>query len=267
MAVYIGTAGIPISLMGKSTSEAITQLPSLGLNALELEFVRQIYIKKEFAKDLKPIAEKAKVKLSVHAPYFINLASQKKEVIGRSKGIILRCLEIADAAGASPVVVHVGYYSGRSKREAYELTKKGLIEIRKKYKGKVNIGIENMGKQKSFGTLDEVISLSREIKGVVPVIDWGHHHARTNGGLKTEKDFEYILNRLKKELKIKQLHTHMTCLKYEKGNEKHHLSLEAKSPDYRLLAKVLKKRKEDITIISESPILEKDALLFKKWLE
>lgn len=265
--IWIGVAGIPISFFGTSTSEAIAKLPSLELNAMEIEFVRNIYLSKENAKDLKSIAEKAKVKLSIHAPYYINLASQKKEVIGKSKIIILRCLDVADTAGASPVVIHAGYYSGRPEKEAYDLVKKALIEIRKKYKGRSNIGIECMGKQKSFGTLNEIISLSKEIDGVVPVIDWGHYHALTNGGLKNKKDFEYILNKLKKELKIKELHTHMTCLKYENGNEKHHLSLDVRSPDYKLLADVLKKRKEEITIISESPVLEKDALLFKRWMD
>jgi deoxyribonuclease-4 len=48
--------------------------------------------------------------------------------------------------------------------------------------------------------------------------------------------------------------------------EKRHLVLDHK-PDFEPLAKEMLKRKFDITIISESPILEQDSLKMKKIFE
>jgi deoxyribonuclease-4 len=52
-----------------------------------------------------------------------------------------------------------------------------------------------------------------------------------------------------------------------KGNERYHLELKAKKPDFEPLVKEILKRKIDITLISESPVLEKDALILKKMFE
>ena len=52
------------------------------------------------------------------------------------------------------------------------------------------------------------------------------------------------------------------------GGEKAHLTLDKKKPDFRPLVKEILKRKPfDMTFISESPIIEKDALNLKKMFE
>jgi deoxyribonuclease-4 len=51
------------------------------------------------------------------------------------------------------------------------------------------------------------------------------------------------------------------------GNERHHLPLDAKKPDYEPLVKEILRRKMDTTMISESPVLEKDALVLKRMFE
>jgi deoxyribonuclease-4 len=51
------------------------------------------------------------------------------------------------------------------------------------------------------------------------------------------------------------------------GNERRHLTLDAKKPDYEPLVKEILKRRIDITMISESPVLEQDALLLKRMFE
>jgi endonuclease IV len=53
-----------------------------------------------------------------------------------------------------------------------------------------------------------------------------------------------------------------------KGNEKRHLNIkDGALPDYKPLVEEILKRKIDITLISESPNLEGDALFLKGMLE
>ncbi|MCK5474421.1 MAG: endonuclease IV, partial [Candidatus Aenigmarchaeota archaeon] len=124
---------------------------------------------------------------------------------------------------------------------------------------------ETMGRQKQFGIVDEVARLVEECVNVSPVIDFAHIHARTNGGLKTKEDFKVILDRFD-GLGVSPIHCHMTGIKYRDGNEKHHLAISSFEPDFRLLAEVLIENSYNTTIICESPLMEQDALLFKKWI-
>ena len=81
-------------------------------------------------------------------------------------------------------------------------------------------------------------------------------------------DYKNILDKVS-VLKLKVLHTHFSGIEWSpigltgKGNERRHLPLGSKSPDYSELVKEILKRKLNITLISESPLLEKDALVLK----
>ena len=113
--------------------------------------------------------------------------------------------------------------------------------------------------------LEENIRISREVEGCVPVIDWAHIYARNGGRI----DFEEVLNKIK-VLRLEHIHTHFSGILFKvvspgKGNERRHLNLtEGARPNYRPLVEALIKRKIGITLISESPNLEGDALYLKK---
>ena len=74
---------------------------------------------------------------------------------------------------------------------------KELQKILKKEKISIRIGLETRGKQKVFGSIDEIIEVSRHVKNVVPVLDVAHIHARGNGCLKTIEDVELLFSKLK----------------------------------------------------------------------
>lgn len=269
MKVYLGPAGVPIGCKEKSTVEGIKFVANIGLNFMEIQFVRGVRMKKTQAMEVRKTAKDVDVKLSAHAPYFVNLSSEKKDVIEKSKQRIVQTLEIAKILDAWPIVVHAGYYYKNNKAKSFEMVKKALLEILEthSYRPK-DIGIETMGKQSQFGTLDEVLRLHEEV-GITPVIDFAHIHARCGGCLRNKDDFSNIFKRLL-DLGIKRIHTHFTCVEYKNKNEKKHLTLDAKDPNFLLLAEALVNFREDIdfiTIVSESPILEKDALKMKKILD
>ncbi len=269
----LGPAGIPLTCKNCDTFKGVEKVAELGLNAMEIEFVRGVTLSREKAKKVGEIAKKLDIALSVHAPYYINLASSEPEKIKASIKRILDSLDRAHVMGANVVVVHAGYY-GKNKTKAGEMIfhacRKISQEIRKR-KWNAFLGLETMGRQSQWGTLDEIISLCLEVPNCVPVIDFAHIYAR-NGG---EIDYKAIFKSLEK-LELKFLHTHFSGIKFKKtlagGDEREHLPLKkARGPSFEELAKFLVKnklaKKMEITIISESPLLEKDALLMKEILE
>jgi deoxyribonuclease-4 len=268
--IRIGTGGIPISAEERTTFGGLKRIKELELNALEIEFVRNVYLKNEVAKKVGEEAKKLDIGLSIHAPYFINLCSEK-EKLEASKKRILDSVERAFYMNARVVVFHPGYYGKLSKDEAYEKVKeacKDLIEkMEKNGWNKVFLGLETTGKLSQFGTLEENIKISKEVKGCMPVIDFAHIFARLGGKI----DFKEIIEKVS-SLKRNFLHCHFSGIEFkltkEGGNEKKHLNLtEGAKPDYKPLIKELKKVKFDITFISESPNLEGDALFLREMLK
>lgn len=260
--IRMGTAGIPLACKGNTTIDGIKCVGDLGLSAMEIEFVRSIYLGEKEAQAAGVVAKKLGIALSCHGPYYINLASRDADVQEKSKHYVGKTLAIADACGASVAVFHAAYYSERTPGEAYNLVAGAL----KLFSPKARIGVETMGRQKQFGTLDETIRLSQELENVVPVIDFGHIHARTGGGIKSKEDFKKILDSVD-ALGKNPIHCHLTGIRFENGNEKEHLPISSNQPDFRLLAEVLRENGYDITLISESPLIEQDALLFRKWVD
>jgi len=121
-----------------------------------------------------------------------------------------------------------------------------------------------MGKVSSWGTIDELKGVSK-IKGILPVMDFAHYHARYNGCLKSEGDFEGLLAEFE-ETNFPFLHAHYSGINYTEKGERNHLPIDDKQPDYSLLKEPIRKRKYPITLICESPILEQDALRLKEIL-
>ncbi|MGF3554093.1 MAG: TIM barrel protein, partial [Thermoplasmatota archaeon] len=226
--IRIGQAGIPLSCKGRTNKDGLIYTKQvLGLNAMEVQFVRGLYVMEdEEAQFMKDYSKENDIELHVHAPYYINLVDNTDEV-NLSFEKILFSAKLADKMGAKTVVIHPGYYDGLSEKKALKKIIKNISKIQmmfKKQKIQAQLGVETMGKQKVFGSLDEVIEVCKKVKGVVPAIGLGHIHARTNGGLKKEEDFENLFNKLK-PLKLKNYLIHVTGVLYENGNEYYHIPL------------------------------------------
>jgi deoxyribonuclease-4 len=251
MPIQIGVAGIPICCKELGFEEGLKWLNQNGL-CEEVQFVRQVWMTKERAKAIKELNDSLKVPLSVHAPYYINLANPEK--VEASKKRILESCDRAEIIGADIVVFHPGFY-GKDKQKAFELVRKACAEMTKQTS--VLLGLETMGRQAQFGTVDEILEINKELKNCVLVVDFAHIFARNNGKI----DFVEILDKVKK---IDHLHSHFTGVAFSNSDEKHHLPVSSNQPNFKELANELKKRKTDIMVICESPLLEKDALLMKK---
>ena len=267
--LLFGTAGIPISSRGSGTAEGIAAVKKLGLDAMELEFVRSVNITKEKAPEVKESAEENKIVLTCHAPYYINLNSLERVKLKASIYRILRSARIANLCGAWSVAFHAGFYQKSTKEEAFNRVKNSLKKIIQKLKNDGNriwIRPETTGKESQFGNLDEILSLSCEFNNVMPCIDFAHFHARTNGKYNSYKEFCSILESIEKKLGkkgLENMHMHITGIDYGEKGEKRHLNLKESDLKYRDLIKALKDFKVKGVAISESPNIEGDALLVK----
>ena len=268
--IRIGQAGIPLSCKGRTNKDGIvyTHL-NLDLNAIEIQFVRGLYVMSdEEAQVIREYSMENDIEVHVHAPYYVNLAGDSEEV-EMSIDKIVRSSEMANNIGAKTVVIHPGFYGENSEKKTMKLITKNLKKItsmNKKEKYDVKIGIETMGKQKVFGTLDEVIEVCKNVKDVIPVIDFAHIHARGNGSLKERKDFEDVFEKLK-PLKLKHYLIHLTGVLYEDGNEFYHLPIKKGDMPIAPLIEIILDRNLNVTLISESPLLEHDAVYIRLQVE
>jgi deoxyribonuclease-4 len=266
--LFFGPAGNPPS--ARSTEDGVRLVSSLGLNALEVEFVRGVRMKREEARRVGRTAAELGVRLSAHAPYYINLNSRDPDIIKRSKEHILLTMDIAHELGAGIIVVHAGFYSEMPPEAATEIMAQGVAEVRERADAAgcsdVVLGLETMGKKASWGTFREMRRVCSLVKNVQPVVDFAHIHARGHGSVRTAADFENILAEFER-FNSPFLHAHFTGIEWGPSGEKRHLELSAASPDFRLLAPLLHERKYDIALICESPLLERDAMVMKNIAE
>ncbi|MET1159921.1 MAG: deoxyribonuclease IV [Thermoprotei archaeon] len=270
-----GPAGKPVSMKSSDITKAPEFLREMGLNAMEYEAVRGVKISEEKARLFGEKARENDVVLSLHAPYFINLASSKKSTIEASIKRLNESVQASMWMGAYIVVFHPGYYKDApSKKEALERVVENLkpvIEYRNSINAKnVWLGPETTGKASQVGDLDEVIEISKRLEGVKPVIDWAHLYARYEGKFITSvDDVIKVIDMLEKELGeyvVKPLHTHFSRIEYGKGGERKHHVLAEKDygPEFEHVCKALTETGVEAVIISESPILEQDALVMKE---
>lgn len=268
--IRFGPAGFPINYKGPSI-EVPSYLYNEGLNALEYQATRGIKISKKDAEKLGLNAKKYDIWLTLHAPYFINLAGEKK-VISASKQRLIKSIKAAKWMDAHQVVFHPGYY-GKNIKEAFKKCIKALNDVSEKIDSlgikNIYLGPETTGKKSQIGSLEEIIEICEKVEKTRPTIDFAHIHARSNGGIKSKDDYIKIIDLIEKRLGskiVKELHTHFTHVEFtEKGEKKHHtLSEKDYGPNFQWLAEVIIELGLNPVIISESPILDIDSIEMKK---
>ncbi|MEM4557864.1 MAG: TIM barrel protein, partial [Desulfurococcaceae archaeon] len=246
---WFGPAGKPITLKSADILKAPSFLREMGLNAMEYEAVRGVNIREDKAKAFGLEARANGVKLSLHAPYFINLAG-RKDVVEASIRRLNESVEAANWMNAYVVVFHPGYYKDApSRRDALRRVIENLkpvVEHRVQINARgVWLGPETTGKTSQVGELKEIIEISRSLDGVRPVVDFAHIYARSGGKYITSRDHVLeVIDTIEKELgswALKPLHVHFSKIEYGKGGEREHhtLSEEGYGPDFAIVCSVL----------------------------
>jgi len=268
--LLFATPGIPTSTQPRDTANGIKQINKLGLGAMELEFVQSVFITKEKAPEIRKVVDAEQVVLTCHAPYFINLNAVEPQKRGASRSRILQSAKILDACGGYSVCFHPGFYLGMEPAKVYASVKTELAKIIEEVKTlglKVWIRPETTGKPTQFGSIDELCDLSAEFDQVLPVVDFSHLHARTNGKFNTKEEFHQVMELIEKKLgkiAIQNMHIHLSGIAYGPKGEKNHLILEESDMKWRELLRVLKDFNAKGVLVTESPNIEEDTLMVQK---
>jgi deoxyribonuclease-4 len=267
--LLFGTAGVPGNSKNQATESGIERVAELGLGCLEVQFVRGVKMNERMARQVGEVAKKCAVKLTAHAPYFINLNAHEKEKIADSRDRLIHTARIASLLGAKTMVFHAAFYLNDSPSVVYTRVKGNLEDtvIQLRASGnRVLLRPETRGKGSQFGTLDEVLNLSTEIKGIAPCIDFAHLHART-GNCNSYQEFMAILKQIEESLGRKALdhmHIHLSGIQYGQKGEIKHLNLKDSDLRYVELLRALKEFEVKGLVICESPDREGDALLLQE---
>ncbi|MBN1940824.1 MAG: TIM barrel protein [Candidatus Diapherotrites archaeon] len=267
--ILFGTAGIPISTKQHDSVNGIKRVRELGLDAMELEFVRGVHMNEATAREVGRAGAENNVLLRVHAPYFINLNSKEKAKVAASKKRILDSAKIGAIAGARIVTFHPAYFQGEEKKKVLEKVIGEIGEIQdylKEHKIRIALAPETTGKPTQLGSLEETIQMAEAVKGVLPMVDFAHLHARENGRFKGKKDFEEAIGSIPKRF-LGELFMHASGINFSEKGERNHLEMEDKTNtfNYKHMLEALKDLKVSGSIICESPNIEEDALLMQKY--
>lgn len=275
--IFFGPSGnsVAFSEAGHKTSlESAVWVKDMGLDCFEYSFGRGVNLSDEKAIEIGEAFKENGVKISVHAPYYINLANPSYESAEKSFGYIIDSAKKVKLLGGERVVFHPASQGKAERSEAVELTKKRMERLTEIiYEENLQDVIfcpETMGKLGQIGTLDEIIYFCKTDKVFVPCIDFGHINAREFGSLKTEEDYLVRLNSVIDGLgreKAEKLHVHFSKIEYTQKGELRHLTFEDDKfgPEFLPLAKALKKIGIEPYIVCESAgTQDKDALSMKE---
>ena len=232
MSAKFGPAGNSESFLrvSKSSVEAPRWLADLGLDCYEYQCGKGVRVSDALAEKMRREAQAYGIILSLHAPYFINLANPDPESQQKTIGYITAACGAARRMGADRVVVHSGALMKRSRREALDTALASLKEAVRVCGGEgfgdITLCPETMGKINQLGDLDEVLELGTLEERLIPCVDFGHLYARSLGADQGIEVFAKMLDKMEAALgeeRASRFHSHFSRIEFTpKGGEKCH---------------------------------------------
>jgi deoxyribonuclease-4 len=271
-AFRFGTVGSPLSTPKKPGGSvgAISRLSELELDALELGWVQSVRVSEQTCAEIQMAAEAQNVKISVHAPYFINLNADDEEW-PKSRKRLMDAAHYGNLAGATDIIFHPGSYFGQPPEQVLPKAIERLAACVEDLRAGANPVIlrpETMGKSAMLGSFEDVLEMSRLIPGVKPCLDFAHLHARPgDGSMNSYDEWARLLDAYAETLgkeALGDLHVHLSGIEYGPKGEKEHLPVEEADLDLNALFRALQAYACRGRILCESPEMENDALILKQ---
>ncbi|MGN0771354.1 MAG: TIM barrel protein [Christensenellales bacterium] len=251
-------------------------LDEKGLDCFEYSFGRGVMIKPDTAAVIGKAFDDYGIELSVHAPYFINLATLEQDKADNNIRYIFDSLKALRLMGGRRCVFHPGSPLKNSRESAMTVLLKAFERV---LELKNSMGFsdlllcpETMGKKAQLGNLDEIIAMcSMGDESIVPCVDWGHLNSRDCGVFFTKDDYKRVIDKLADgigDIKTKNMHVHFSKIQYSAGGEVRHLTFddELYGPPYEPLLEVMSEYKMTPYIVCESAGTQtRDALAMKTY--
>lgn len=260
--VRFGPAGNDVKFYAdgnQASVDAPRWLASIGLNAYEISFGRGIRMTDKTAQIIGVQAAKYDVQISVHAPYYINLANV--ENLEKNYHYIKRSLELLALMGGKRLVVHVGSQMQMTREMALDHCQQSLkiILTRLHDDGIDNywLCLETMGKYTQIGNLDEICDLCMiDPQHLMPTVDLGHMNCLAQG----QMDLQHVFTQLQN---FPQVHFHISFIEYGLKGEIRHLTLSDQQFgfDLAVVMRLLRMRPgNDVVICESNQIMAQDSL-------
>ena len=131
------------------------------------------------------------------------------------------------------------------------------------------IGVETSGRQELWGSLEEVLEVVNHVEGTVPVLNIAHIHARGHGQMRTSEDYGELFDMVRESIGTKEFYCHFSGVEHRTGNAMHYTQIKKSDLNFEPLAEFIVEDGGwlDITLISDSPLLEHDAMYMMQNIE
>jgi deoxyribonuclease-4 len=320
--IRFGPAGIPLSSKGRTLKDGVQDVHTLGLGALEVQFLR-VHTIERFAtddeigqkvrdlqgelvvqvvregvegdeyiwdlnhviesgdmlvslsspvapsyKDLAEIGALAKeldVYLSLHTPYYMNLAQPRKDAFRSMQWAIWGGL-LAAQMDAAHLATNVGIYSPEGPEASLKYAVENLTEVQNviaKANPNLRLAVKPSGKKEVFGTLDEVLALCDQLRTAAPVVSFPEIHARTEGSLRESKDFARVFDRTRRFFRTGPFYANFSGVEWGGLTEMCLTPVKRGDLKFEPLGEYLIEANPDMICISSSPLLEHDAMYMR----
>ena len=284
MPLKLGPAGVPLSCKGRTIVEGMDDITVLGLDAMEVQTVRTIQ-PQHFDQYWQAgiLSWKSDFEMNMHGPYYAELLGNKRER-NRTLSKMETSLQAGKIINARHLTFHVGPYGeyepGTEANEQVANVMSGIVERVREVWGVEEeeedyaafpwvhesepslVGIETSGRQELWGTVEEVLEVCNHVEGTVPVLNMGHIHARGHGRLRTSEDYAELFDQARETYGGSTFYCHFAGVEHRMGNALHYTQIKKSDLKFEPFAEYLAEEGDwmDITIISDSPLLEHDAM-------
>ena len=289
MTVKLGPAGVPLSCKGRTIVEGMDDIISLGLETMEVQTVRLVSPQHfEQYWQAGVLANKTGFEMNLHGPYYSELLGDKLQR-NRSLAKVEAALQTAKTINARHITLHVGHYAesgrGQEANEQVATVFKGIVQrIHDIWNDDEDmypvfpwlkegtpslIGVETSGRQELWGSLEEVLEVVNHVEGTIPVLNLAHIHARGHGRLRTSEDYGELFDQVRETIGTKEFYCHFSGVEHRMGNAMHYTQIKKSDLNFEPLAEFIIEDGSwlDMTLISDSPLLEHDAMYMLQNIE
>ncbi|TFG31669.1 hypothetical protein EU528_05660 [Candidatus Thorarchaeota archaeon] len=271
--VLFGPAGYPADARG-NVERVFQILVEAGMTSLEYAAVHGLRTNEEKATLIGHLAQKNNISMSLHAAYYISIASKNPQIRENSRQRLIKALRFAPLMGVKRIVFHPGTHGGLSSEDAHITIRDSLRSIWEEaghLGGGALLAPEIAGKISMFGSVEQIIRLCQEVEGCIPTIDWAHLYARSQGEINDKESYLKIISQFEKQLGdlfLDNMHFHISAITFtEKGEASHKPFGGEWGPDLYPLMEIVHEVGYKPTFICESPNPLQGALYAKYLLE
>ncbi|HJN56282.1 MAG TPA: TIM barrel protein [Candidatus Poseidoniales archaeon] len=276
-----GPAGVPLSCKGRTIVDGMDDITSLGLDTMEIQTVRAItpqHFDQYWQAGL--LSWKTEFEMNIHGPYYAEILGNRRARM-RTMAKLEASLQAGKVLNAHHITCHVGPYGelgrGKAANEMVASVFSGVVErVNQIWKEDIDlevfpwleerepmkIGIETSGRQNLWGSIEEVIEVVNHVPGTVPVLNFGHIHARGHGRLRTSEDYAELFDQVREGIGTKEFYCHFSGVEHRMGDAMHYTQIRRSDLNFEPLAEYLVDEGDwlDVTLIADSPLLEHDGM-------